>query len=157
MRLGIAGWQRMRELQKTGADRRRAFVAMWFDSGMDAAFTEGIRPALEECGYEALRVDSFEHNDKIDDRIIADIRKSGILVADVTGHRAGVYFEGGFAMGLGLPVIWTCQASDVERIHFDTRQYNHIVWSNPDDLKSRLKARVEATLPTWEPRESRRT
>ena len=60
----------------------------------------------------------------------ARIKRSRFLVADVTGGRQGVYFEGGFAKGLGLPVIWTCShGTDAELkkwMHFDTRQYNHI-------------------------------
>ena len=37
------------------------------------------------------------------------IRKSKFLIADFTGQRGGVYYEAGFAYGLGLPVIWTCR------------------------------------------------
>ena len=31
------------------------------------------------------------------------------MVCDLTGYRGGVYFEAGFASGLGLPVIYTCR------------------------------------------------
>ncbi len=88
-----------------------------------------------------------EHNGKIDDLIIAEIRKSGLLVADFTGQRGGVYFEAGFAMGLGIPVICTCRNDDVEKLHFDTRQYNHIVWTDAADLKEKLQLRIEASPP----------
>jgi hypothetical protein len=50
-------------------------------------------------------------------------------------------------MGLGMPVIWTCREDDVDNLHFDTRQYNHIVWAEPADLKEKLALRIEATLP----------
>lgn len=114
---------------------------------MDGVYASGIQPALEATGYKPVRIDKHEHNEKIDDRIIAAIRSSGLLVADFTGHRGGVYFEAGFAMGSGLPVIWTCRSSDIQAAHFDTRQYNHIVWSDPDELRDRLIQRIEATLP----------
>ena len=46
--------------------------------------------------------------DKIDDEIIGEIRRSRFLVADFThgdkGARGSVYYEAGFAYGLGLPV-----------------------------------------------------
>lgn len=87
-----------------------------------------------------------EHNEKIDDRIIAEIRQSSLIVADFTGQRGGVYFEAGFAKGLGIPVIWTCHEDGVENLHFDTRQYNHIVWESPEDLKTKLINRISATL-----------
>jgi len=53
------------------------------------------------------------HNEKICDKIVSEIRKSRLLVADFTDNRGGVYFEAGFAMGLSIPVIWMCRASDV--------------------------------------------
>jgi hypothetical protein len=31
-------------------------------------------------------------------------------------------------------------------LHFDTRQYNHIVWQEPADLYLQLKARIGAIL-----------
>lgn len=151
VRLTLAGWQRVRELRKTRADARQAFVAMSFAPTLRPVFSDGILPALEACGYRAMRIDMSQHNEKIDDRIIAEIRKSALLVSDVTGHRAGVYFEAGFALGLGIPVIWTCRDADIRDAHFDTRQYNHIVWRSPEDLRSKLRARIEATLPIWSP------
>ena len=68
-------------------------------------------------------------------------------MADFTGQRGGVYFEAGFAMGLGIPVIWTCRDTDINDLHFDTRQYNHIPWANPKELRVRLQNRIEATIP----------
>jgi len=31
------------------------------------------------------------------------------MICDLTGYRGGVYFEAGFAYGLGLEVIYTCR------------------------------------------------
>jgi nucleoside 2-deoxyribosyltransferase len=120
---------------------------MWFDSSLDEVWENGFKAALKQVGYNPIRVDLTEHNEKICDRIIAEVRKSGLVVADFTGQRGGVYFEAGFAMGLGIPVIWSCRDTDVKELHFDTRQYNHIVWTDPADLKKKLINRIEATLP----------
>lgn len=147
MRLTPSGWQRVVELQKTQRRSNQAFVAMWFTTGLKEAYGQGFKPALEETGFHPYRVDLDEHNEKIDDRIVAEIRRSGLLVADFTGHRGGVYFEAGFAMGLGIPVIWTCRQTDIDGAHFDTRQYNHIVWTDPADIKSQLALRIRATVP----------
>ena len=94
-----------------------------------------------------MRMDLKEHNQKICDAIIAEIRRSRFLVADFTGHRGGVYFEAGYALGLGIPVIWTCREDELADTHFDTRQYNHVVWKNEKDLFEKLKRRIEATIP----------
>jgi len=146
-RLNLAGWKRVQELRTTAGRSNQAFVAMWFDGTLEKVWTEGFYSALFGLGYEPLRIDKQEHNEKICDKIIAEIRKSGLLIADFTGNRGGVYFEAGFAMGLGLPVIWTCKKSEIEQLHFDTRQYNHIAWTDEADLKEKLINRIEATIP----------
>ena len=73
--------------------------------------------------------------------------ESGLLIADFSGHRQGVYFEAGLAMGLGIPVIFTCRDTDIDIAHFDTRQYNHVTWYDPADLCSKLEIRISATIP----------
>jgi len=146
-RLDLKGWERVDELRKKEVISDKAFVAMWFDKSMDEPWEHGFKKGLEEVGYDdPLRVDKIDYNDKIDDKIIAEIRKSGLVVADFTGNRAGVYFEAGFAMGLGIPVIWTCKKSHLKKLHFDTRQYNHISWETTEELKEKLIARIEATI-----------
>jgi len=144
-----AGWNRIAELEKGGArtESKQVFVAMWFDASLNNAWKHGFSKACEATGHKALRVDLKEHNDKICDAIVAEIRKSRFVVADFTGHRGGVYFEAGFALGLGIPVIWTCKKDELPKTHFDTRQYNHIDWENEEDLFIRLKNRIEATIP----------
>ena len=138
------GWRKLIDLRKEERKSDQAFVAMSSNPDLMGAYENGFKLALEETGYKPIRMDWEEHNDKICDKIIATIRKSGLLVADVTGHRENVYFEAGFAMGLGIPVIWTCHETDFENLPFDTRQYNHIVWSSSEDLKERLIKRIEA-------------
>lgn len=147
IRLTPEGWLRVLELEKTQRDSDQAFVAMWFDNSLDDIWENGFKPALKATGFHPYRVDRDEHNDKIDDRIVAEIRRSGLLVADFTGHRGGVYFEAGFAMGLGIPVIWTCKKSDIDDAHFDTRQYNHITWNDSAEIESKLIQRIAATIP----------
>lgn len=145
-RLTLEGWKHIAELRRVGRVSDQAFVAMWFDPGLYPAWKEGIEPALNDAGYDPVRVDRVEYNEKIDDRIIAEIRRSGLVVADFTGDRGGVYYEAGFARGLGLPVFSTVRQDHLKGVHFDTRQYNHIVWETPAELRERLHYRVMATL-----------
>ena len=142
------GWRRIGELARTSAGGEpQAFVAMWFDPSTDNIYEHGIEPAIEEdCGIKCIRIDNKEHNNKICDEIVAEIRRSTFLVADFTGQRPGVYFEAGFARGLGIPVISTVQKPEEKKLHFDTRQYNHIVYTDPDDLRKKLANRIRATI-----------
>ncbi len=140
------GHIRYEEMQSRQIASAQGFVAMWFDKSMQDAYTDGFEPGVREAGYDPLRVDSVEHVGKIDDEIIRQIKRSRFVVADFTGQRGGVYFEAGFALGLDLPVIWTCQQDQVNKLHFDIRQFNCIDWSEPDDLAVRLQRRIEAVI-----------
>ena len=151
-RVSVEGHTRVDELQReeNQPDSSQAFVAMWFDESMNEAFEHGVRPAIDESGYNPLRIDRKEHINKIDDEIIAEIRRSRFLVADFThgddGARGGVYYEAGFARGLNIPVIPTCREDAMETLHFDTEHYNHIVWTTPAELRVKLKNRILAVI-----------
>ena len=147
--VSVSGYSRIAE-KVTNVDSSQAFVAMWFDDSLKEAFDEGVEPAIREAGYKAMRIDRDPTVDKIDDAIISEIRRSRFLVADFThgekGARGGVYYEAGFAYGLEKPVIYTCRADMVDDLHFDTRQYAHILWKNPEELREELKARILARI-----------
>lgn len=144
------GYARLAALDGSDSTSTQAFVAMWFDPSMVAAYDNGIAPAIRDAGYEPVRIDRKDHNNKIDDEIIAEIRRSRFVIADFTqgnsGARGGVYYEAGFAHGLNVPVIFTCRADALIDVHFDTRQYNHIAWQDADDLRDRLAKRISATI-----------
>lgn len=122
------------------------FCAMWFDEEVQPLWADVIEPATRAAGYEPLRIDGKQHNGKIDDEIMASIRSARFVVSDFTGNRGGVYYEAGFAHGLGLPVIFMCR--DGDDLHFDVRQYNCIFWKDGelDEARDRLKNRILATL-----------
>ena len=62
--------------------------------------------------------------------------------------RGGVYYEAGFAKGLGREVVWTVKKELIDKnlVHFDTRQFNHIAWETTEDLRKKLSQRIVATL-----------
>ena len=140
-----------------------AFVAMWFDDDVSMAFEQGIEPAIRNAGFAPLRIDRKHHVGKIDDEIVAQIRRSRFIVCDLTSSllddpdaesgktpvaRGGVYYEAGFAHGLGKKVIWTCRRDVVEHIHFDLRQYNCILWERgkEEELQEDLNTRIRAVI-----------
>jgi len=146
--LTIKFWERVDNLKAQELDNKRAFVAMWFDESMNEYYKNGIKKALEEAGYLPVRIDLQDFNEKICDEIIAEIRRTKFLVADFSGLRSGVFFEAGFAKGLDREVIFTVRETDIEKLkeHFDTRQYNHIVYDTPEDLYKKLYNRICATI-----------
>ncbi len=158
--LTAKGYDYLSQLNKN-SESQIGFCAMWFDGSVSHLWDKAIEPAIVSSGYQPLRIDKKEHVNRIDDEIFADIRRSRFVIADFThgdnGVRGGVYFEAGFAQGLGLPVIWTCREDMLaeDKLHFDIRQYNFIVWSenNLDEFCWGLQRRIEAILGrgTWKP------
>lgn len=144
------GIKHLSNLRGANTDSANCFVAMWFNEEVQSAYIDAIKPALIESGYKPIRVDEIEHSDKIDDRIIAEIKRARFIIADFTAEptkpRGGVYYEAGFAQGLGIPVIWTCRTDRIDDVHFDTRQFNHITWNTPEELKEKLIIRVAAVV-----------
>lgn len=145
----VAGYRHIAE-QEGNVDSSQAFVAMWFDDNMANVYEDGIEPGIRDAGFNPLRIDRKDHINKIEDEIIAEIRRSRFVVADFTqgtdGARGGVYYEAGFAHGLGLPVIFTCHEDSLKTLHFDTAHYSHIVWNEREDLREKLNNRIRSVI-----------
>ncbi len=132
------GWDYLDEHASDLRESTQAFVAMSFSSTMKPLWEGAIKPAIERAGYTAYRVDEELHSDNIIFKIMAEIKNSRFVVADITEQKNGVYFEAGYALGLGLPVIWCVRKDDVGNVHFDTAQYNQIRWESAGQLKDSL-------------------
>ena len=87
------------------------------------------------------------------DKILARIRESRFVVADFKLNRGGVYYEAGFAEGLGTEVFYLCEDSQVskdveDRVHFDIAHLNLIAWNSEDlpGLSQKLENRIVRVL-----------
>lgn len=150
----LKGWERIEDLNRIRSDSDIAFVAMWFDKSLDEIYEKGIKPALEAMRFKPIRIDRTNVEGKIDDAIVANIRRSSLVIGDFTssseapGGRGGVYYEVGFAEGLGKKVVRTCKKDQIEKVHFDTRQYNHLTWETPEELRKMLINHIGAIIPS---------
>ncbi|MBE2282227.1 MAG: hypothetical protein IAE77_02055, partial [Prosthecobacter sp.] len=119
--ISLKGWQLVESLRAPNLGSRDVFIAMPFAERFIPFYEKGLHVGISSAGYNPVRIDRKEHNNRIDDEIIANIRKSRFVVADLSLHRGGIYFEAGYALGLGLPVVWTVEkrALDEHEIHFD--------------------------------------
>lgn len=141
------GWERAAQLLDRPETSKAAFVAMKFNEEMLPLWRSAFAPAIERAGFTPRLANDPQHNEQIDAHIITELKQCRFVIADVTFAAAGVYFEAGYALGMGRSVIWTCRR-DRHKIdmHFDTRQYNHILWDTPDDLREELYYRIVATI-----------
>jgi nucleoside 2-deoxyribosyltransferase len=86
----------------------RAFIAMPIDT-MDPSLEdhlETIKSAAEQCGVRASRIDEEQSNEKITDRILEAIKKARFVIVDLTKERPNVFFEAGYAHGIGKTPIY---------------------------------------------------
>ena len=150
------GWDHIYSIQSANSDSQSAFVAMRFLPHLTKFNDKYIIPAIINAGYKPIRLDLEQHFDLIDDRIVAGIRKSKFIVADLTENSYGVYFEAGFARGLGLPVIYICEKEFFENkkkeenkgVHFDVNHYSFMMWENDKgfELMEKLQTKIEAII-----------
>ena len=158
--INLAGRLYVEERTRKLGQERQGFVARWFDCSMDPMHKEGIAPAIRDAGYKSRQINDEGFTGGVVDEILAEIRKSKFVVADFTscgkctackkckhiGARGGVYFEAGFALGLGKTVFLTCHKDRAEAVHFDVNHLNRIEWETPEELREKLKNSIEAVL-----------
>jgi hypothetical protein len=142
----IDGWEYLEPRSPIGGIPGQCFVAMSFAKWLDDAYALGIKPAIEDCGFKAICMKEVATNEGITDRILSEIRRAEFVVADFTGQRRGVYFEAGFARGLGRPVIGTCRRNAVSKLHFDIKHLGHVLWDAPTDLRTSLAESIRANI-----------
>lgn len=104
------------------------FVLMPFSKEFDDIYQLGIKQSAVNAGAYAERVDEQIFTDNILQRIYNQIDKADIIVADMTGRSANVFYEVGYAHALGKDVILLTQDSD--DIPFDLKHYPHIIYEN---------------------------
>ena len=105
---------------------------------------EAIKLDIRDAGYNLILIDEVEHNELITPELLSHIKNSKFVVVDLTHQNNGAYFEEGYAMGLGKPVIQLCQSGT--KLHFDIAQKNTIIWDTESDIPLRLKNRIKATI-----------
>jgi hypothetical protein len=168
LRMRKDGWAHHRRLGESRADSRRIFLASW--AGMDSVLLPFFLKAAEATGLEPVVGTKLAGpKGNVNDQIAAAIRGARLVVADFTGDRGGVYFEAGFAIGLGVPVVFS--SSEVmhsarvdpeiadwdgamtpafkrvlwkDRLHFDTNHFPHLWWKDGSDFAEKVADRIRA-------------
>jgi hypothetical protein len=151
MQLTMRGWEKYAQLKQTRINSRTAFMAMKFgDTQLDDMVEACFKPAVKRAGFELKKLTDEQPAGLIDDQIKAAILSGRFVIADLTHGSYGAYWEAGFAEGLNLPVIYTCEKTvwDEKETHFDTNHMLTIVWDSakPKEAGNALTATIRATL-----------
>lgn len=119
-----------------------AFVLMPFSREFEDIYDLGIKSACMATGCYCERVDEQIFSEGILDRIYNQISKADLIIADMTGQNANVFYETGYAHALNKKVILLTQ--NANDIPFDLKHYPHIVYGKSiKTLASEVKKRVE--------------
>lgn len=107
------------------AERRPvAFVLMPFATEFDVIYTDLIMPTLIDTGYEVRRADDIFNQRNILRDIVEQIASCDLVVADLTGLNANVFYELGIAHATQRPTVLLTQ--DLSELPFDLRSYRVI-------------------------------
>ena len=135
-------------MRDTTAPKPFVFVLMPFDPAFKDIYKFGIKGAAEDVGAYAERLDEQMFNEGMLDRIFNQISKADVVVADMTGRNANVFYEVGYAHALNKVVLLLTQKAD--DIPFDLKHRSHIVYGGDiEKLRLELGKRL-----TWAVEES---
>ncbi len=130
--LTAKAWAELEAAKTKHQQHNLCFVAMRFLPEFAPLFA-AMERACHRAGYECKRVDTDPHADHIDNRLIDMLNRCRFVIADFTEDSRNVYFEAGYARGMGKSVIWTRRATQV--VAFDTNQFYFIDWQDSDWAK----------------------
>ena len=128
----------------------KVFIAMGFDN--NESLRECIIDVIKDCGYTPIIFTDYQHNNQIMPEIFAQIRESRFVIMETTVNNYGAYYEAGIARGMGKEVIIVCRDTTFnskgkkKRPHFDILQEPMVIWSDYDDLKTKLDRRIRNTI-----------
>lgn len=150
--LTVAGWREYDEMKTARAESKKAFIAMDFKNDAVCTIVNDVfKPAVKQTGFILRDLREGARAGLIDSRLRVEIRLSRFMIVDLTDDNYGAYWEAGFAEGIGIPVIYTCEKSKFEEVgtHFDTNHQLTVPWdkNNPLEAGDLLKAIIRATLP----------
>ncbi|RYD76386.1 MAG: hypothetical protein EOP84_16955 [Verrucomicrobiaceae bacterium] len=148
------GYVKVEEITRGISALRRTFMVCRFTSLMDKLYDEVYKPVGLELQCPVLRVKDIHHVDRIDDKIVQEIRASSIVAVDLTDHNFNVAFEAGYALALDKPIVWAQRKSEGElKLPFDIQAQNIMFWREDDlaGFRERLKYRMIAALEKARP------
>jgi len=112
------------------------FIVMPFKKEFEDLY-KVYKAVCNDFGFDAVRTDKVISLEKIVPRILNGIRHSAFIIADVTETSPNVFYEIGFAEGLGRPIIATAKVGT--KLPFDIADTPVTFWDDLGDLKAKLE------------------
>ncbi len=102
------------------------FVLMPFKDPFDKYYRAIIKPAIEEANMQCLRADEIFGATEIVKDIWKAIRRSEIVIAELTTRNPNVMYELGLSHAIGKPVIMLSQS--IDDVPFDLRSIRCLLY-----------------------------
>lgn len=112
------------------------FVLMPLNPSFQKSF-DVIRRTCEKMGLKSYRGDESFIRGEILPHIIKQIAQSRLVIANIDGRNANVYYELGIAHAMDKPVLMI--ASSAENLSFDLQSKQIIIYKGLDDLQVKLR------------------
>jgi hypothetical protein len=128
----------------TEVQRGYAFVAMPMDENDPdlVDVLEAIKAGANQVSVSAERVDDEESNERVTNRIMESMRKAEFVIVDLTHGRPNVFFEAGYAHGIGKTPIYVARSGT--KLEFDVKDYPVIKFRNMKELREGITKRLLA-------------
>lgn len=124
------------------ATRPTAFSIMPFGpEDLQIVYDDFVKPTIEKCGLACIRGDDMFGSNVIMEDVRTAINESRIIIADLTGKNANVFYEVGIAHGTGKSVLLLAQS--VEDVPFDLRHRRVLVYDYTPRGCKLLERRLE--------------
>jgi hypothetical protein len=102
-----------------------------------------------EFGYMCERVTEMNAGSRILPDILERIRRAAFTIVDLTDLRPNVFYELGYADGLGRKVIVTAKRGT--ELPFDVKDIPTILWEGQEDLGEDLRSRIRSVVKSAVP------
>lgn len=126
--------------------KNRIAVMMPFKPEFDEAYV-AIQQACQNAGFTSIRVDELYDPVDILEQILDLIKTSMYVIVDTSGFNPNVFFETGFAMGVGKTFI-PITSTPEKGMPFDMQKFRYTKYYNNEQGRSDLTANLTKTLQT---------
>lgn len=137
---------------------KTVFVGQAFNFEMQTIYKEVFEKAIKDVHLNPIIISEEEPDEPVDVEALNQIRQCRFMICDLTYARPSVYFEAGYAIAIGIKVLFTSREdhnsdhpkfdAQNNKIHFDLRN-RQITWWKPDNLsefKGELNDRIKRFL-----------
>ena len=121
-------------------------IASFKDPEIDTAYEQVIKPILKKAGLRCVRIDQEHVSNHVMHKVLREISRARVVIADMTHERQNCYYEAGFAHALGKNVILTVKKG--ARIHFDLNGAQFLVWESEAKLGELLTSALAGLTDT---------